>query len=125
MKYHVYARHNLDKIPHYGRLSKEQIQSIKIVSEVLPFKTNNYVINELIDWDNYLADPMYILNFPQKEMLKPSQFRALSTLLENNTNKADLAKYIEELRLNLNPHPAGQLEHNVPTLKGGNRPTWW
>jgi KamA family protein len=118
MKYQVYARHNIDKIPHYGRLSKEQIQSIKIVSEVLPFKTNNYVVNELIDWDNYLADPMYILNFPQKEMLKPSQFRALSALVKNHTNKADLAKYIEELRLTLNPHPAGQLEHNVPTLKG-------
>ncbi len=118
MKYQVYARHNLDKIPTYGKLSKEQIQSIKIVSEVLPFKTNNYVVNELIDWDNYQTDPMFILNFPQKEMLNPKQFRALSELVAKNTSKADLAEYIEELRLNLNPHPAGQLEHNVPTLKG-------
>lgn len=118
MKYQVYARHNLDKLPTYGRLSQKQIQSIKIVSEVLPFKTNNYVVNELIDWDNYQNDPMYILNFPQKDMLKPKQFKALSELLEKNTSKADLAKYIEELRLTLNPHPGGQLEHNVPTLKG-------
>ncbi|MCD4710599.1 MAG: lysine 2,3-aminomutase [Bacteroidales bacterium] len=118
MKYQVYARHNIDKLPTYGQLSKEQVHSIKIVSEVLPFKTNNYVVNELIDWDNYQADPMYILNFPQKEMLKPTQFKALSEMVENNTSKADLAKYIHELRLNLNPHPAGQLEHNVPTLKG-------
>ena len=118
MKYQVYARHNLDKIPVYGKLSKEQIQSIKLVSEVLPFKTNNYVVNELIDWDNYLEDPMYILNFPQKEMLKPSQFKALSDLVENNISKADLAKYIQELQLNLNPHPAGQMEHNVPTMQG-------
>ncbi len=118
MKYQVYARHNLDKIPTYGKLGKEQLQSIKIVSEILPFKTNNYVVNELIDWDNYQTDPMYILNFPQKEMLNPKQFRALSDLVAKNTSKADLAKYIEELRLNLNPHPAGQLEHNVPTLKG-------
>lgn len=118
MKYQVYARHNLDKIPKLGRLSREQIQSIRTVSEVLPFKTNNYVINELIDWDNYQTDPMFILNFPQREMLRPSQFRTLSEMLKNNTGKADLAKYIHELRLNLNPHPAGQLEHNVPTLKG-------
>jgi len=118
MKYQVYARHNLDKIPIYGKLSKEQIQSIRIVSEVLPFKTNNYVINELIDWDNYQEDPMYILNFPQKEMLKPSQFKAISALVEDNVSKADLAKYIHEVQLNLNPHPAGQLEHNIPTLKG-------
>lgn len=118
MKYQVYARHNLEKIPYYKKLGKEQIQAIRIVSEVLPFKTNNYVVNELIDWDNYLEDPIYILNFPQKEMLKPSQFRALSEMVEKNTDRADLAKYVHEMRLSLNPHPAGQLEHNVPSLKG-------
>ena len=35
-----------------------------------------------------------------------------------NSSKSDLAEYVNELRLTLNPHPAGQLEHNVPTLKG-------
>ena len=118
MKYQAYARHNLDKIPTYGRMSEEQIHAIKIVSEVLPFKTNNYVVNELIDWDNYQDDPMYILNFPQKTMLNPSQFRNLSAMVKKQVSKADLAKHIAELRLNLNPHPAGQLEHNTPTLQG-------
>ena len=105
-------------MPSYGRLSKDHIQAINIVSEVLPFKSNNYVVNELIDWDNYENDPMFILNFPQKSMLKPSQFRALSKMVQNNTSKSDLARYVHELRLTLNPHPAGQLEHNIPTLHG-------
>lgn len=118
MKYQVYARHNFNKIPSFGRLSQEQIQNIRVVSEVLPFKTNNYVVNELIDWDNYLEDPMYILNFPQKSMLKASQFQTLSRLLRDNTPKTEIAKYVHEIRLNLNPHPAGQLDHNVPTLQG-------
>ena len=68
MKYQAYARHNFHKIPHYGRLSQSQIQDINIVSEVLPFKTNNYVVKELIDWDNYENDPMFILTFPQKSI---------------------------------------------------------
>ena len=118
MKYQAYARHNFHSIPSYGRLSQSQIHTINIISEVLPFKTNNYVVNELIDWDNYQEDPMFILNFPQKSMLKPAQFNALSEMVENNTNKTELAKYVNELRLTLNPHPAGQLEHNVPTLQG-------
>ena len=118
MKYQVYARHNLKKLPHYGRLGEEQVQSIRIVSEVLPFKTNNYVVNELIDWENFQDDPMYILNFPQKDMLKPEQYRTLADMVAKGTSKAHLAKYVEEIRLNLNPHPAGQLEHNVPSLKG-------
>ena len=118
MKYQVYARHNLQKLPAYQSMSEEQVHAIKIVSEVLPFKTNNYVVNELIDWDNYQDDPMFILNFPQKSMLSPSQFRNLSAMVENQAGKADLAKHIAELRLSLNPHPSGQLEHNVPSLQG-------
>ena len=118
MKYQVYARHNLNKLPTYGRLNQEQIHSIKIVSEVLPFKTNNYVVNELIDWDNFPEDPLYILNFPQKQMLRPGQFRSLSEMVKQNTSKTDLANHVEEIRRHLNPHPAGQLQHNVPTLKG-------
>lgn len=118
MKYQVYARHNFNTIPSYGRLSQSQVHAINIVSEVLPFKTNNYVVGELIDWNNYEDDPMFILNFPQKSMLKPSQFSALTKMVERNSSKIDLAEYVNELRLTLNPHPAGQLEHNVPTLKG-------
>jgi len=118
MKYQAYARHNLTKLPTYGQLSKEQVHAINVVSEVLPFKTNNYVVNELIDWDNYQDDPMFILNFPQKAMLSPSQFRNLSAMVKNQVSKADLAEHIAELRLGLNPHPAGQLEHNMPTLQG-------
>lgn len=118
MKYKVYARHNFEKIPAFDRLSEEQVRAIRIVSEVLPFKTNNYVVNELIDWDNYQEDPMFILNFPQEGMLRPKQFRTLSQMIENNTSRPDLARYVDELRLSLNPHPAGQLEHNVPTYRG-------
>jgi len=118
MKYQVYARHNFNKIPTFGRLKQEDIQAIRVVSEVLPFKTNNYVVNELIDWDNYADDPLFILNFPQKSMLKPNQFRALDQMIKGKSSKSDLAKYVHEIRLNLNPHPAGQLEHNVPSLRG-------
>jgi KamA family protein len=118
MRYQVYARHNFAKIPTYSRLSKEQIRSIQIVSEVLPFKTNNYVVNELIDWDNYQEDPMFILNFPQREMLDPSQFQTLSRMTENNASRTDLARYVNEIRYSLNPHPAGQLDYNVPSYRG-------
>ncbi|MEN8201894.1 MAG: lysine 2,3-aminomutase [Bacteroidota bacterium] len=118
MKYQVYARHNFNKIPTYGKLSQEHVQAIQVVSEVLPFKTNNYVVNELIDWDNYQDDPMFILNFPQRSMLKPAQFQTLSEMVKEKKSKTQLAKYVHKIRLNLNPHPAGQLEHNVPSLKG-------
>lgn len=118
MRYQAYARHNFHKIPAFRRLTTEQAEAISIVSEVLPFKTNNYVVNELIDWENYEYDPMFILNFPQKSMLSPSQFKTLVMMVGNNVPKTDLAKYVGEVRLKLNPHPAGQQDYNVPSLRG-------
>jgi len=118
MKYRAYSRHNIHKIPYINRLSARQVEAIRIVSEVLPFKTNNYVVNELIDWDHYEDDPAFILTFPQEEMIKPAQFNALSGLIRDNVSRTDMAEYVNELRLTLNPHPAGQLEHNVPTHHG-------
>ena len=118
MKYQAYTRHNFLKMPAYGRLTPQQVEAINIVSEVLPFKTNNYVVNELIDWDNYEEDPMFILNFPQKSMLKAPQFDTLVKMVKNGSSKTDLARYVNEIRHTMNPHPAGQLEHNVPTLNG-------
>jgi KamA family protein len=118
MKYHAYTRRNFQKIPVISKLSSREIQAIKIVSKVLPFKTNNYVIDELIDWDNHEEDPLFIINFPQESMLKPSQFKSLGNMLENKAPRTDLSKYVQEIRTTLNPHPAGQLEHNIPMHKG-------
>jgi len=118
MKYQAYTRHNFTKIPAFGKLTPRQVEAINIVSEVLPFKTNNYVVNELIDWDNYETDPMFILNFPQKEMLKSAQYETLSKMLKSGASKPDVARHVNEIRHTMNPHPAGQLEHNVPTLNG-------
>ncbi len=98
MKYQAYTRHNFLKMPAYGRLTPQQVEAINIVSEVLPFKTNNYVVNELIDWDNYEEDPMFILNFPQKSMLKAPQFDTLVKMVKNGSSKTDLARYVNEIK---------------------------
>ncbi|HER08195.1 MAG TPA: lysine 2,3-aminomutase [Bacteroides sp.] len=118
MQYKAFTRNNFDRIRAFGRLSQDQVRAIRVVSEVLPFKTNNYVVNELIDWDHYEDDPMFILNFPQKDMLEADQFNRIAEMIGNHADRSELARYVNEIRISLNPHPAGQLEHNVPTLKG-------
>ncbi|HDS08354.1 MAG TPA: lysine 2,3-aminomutase [Bacteroides sp.] len=118
MKYRAFTKNNFDGIRAFNKLSPDQVHAIRVVSEVLPFKTNNYVVNELIDWDHFEDDPMFILNFPRKEMLEPEHFSKISWMIEKNTDRSELARYVHQVRISLNPHPAGQLEHNVPTLKG-------
>ncbi len=118
MKYQTYTLHNFKKIPQVANLNDEDLFAIEVVGNVLPFKTNNYVVEELIDWDNYQADPMFILNFPQKEMLPIEDFNHMAHLLKNNTDKQILKEEANLIREKLNPHPAGQLEYNVPEFNG-------
>ncbi len=118
MKYQAYSLHNYLEIPQIDRLSEEDKREIEVVGNVLPFKTNNYVVNELIDWDNFKTDPMFILNFPQKGMLSEEDYNKMAAVIDSGATTAEVKKAANQIRLKLNPHPAGQLEHNVPELNG-------
>jgi len=99
-------------------LSEEQIFTIEVVGHVLPFKVNNYVLDELIDWNDFEKDPMFLLTFPQKGMLSPEHFEKVATLIKQGKTKLEMKPTIDKIRLELNPHPAGQKEQNVPEING-------
>jgi len=110
--------HNFKNIPLLQSVSSEIIEAIEIVGSVLPFKTNNYVIDNLIDWGKVPDDPMFKLTFPQKEMLIPEHYQEMKLVINNGADKAAIKDAANKIRLKLNPHPAGQLEHNVPMIEG-------
>lgn len=117
MKYKSYTLHNFRQIPQISNLTEEQKFDIEVVGTVLPFKTSNYVVDELIDWDNFEKDPFFILNFPQKEMLDTESFQKVAGLLKENAPKPLVKQEVNKIRLKLNPNPAGQ-ENNVPVFEG-------
>lgn len=116
-KYQSYSLHNIHKITQFQNLSKIIQSEIKVVAHVFPFKTNNYVIDELIDWNNPFSDPIFNLTFPNKSMLSPEHYQQMADTYKNGDKKA-IGELANEIRLKLNPHPAGQIEHNIPSLKG-------
>lgn len=118
MKYRAYQVHNFRNIPQIERLSDEEKMNLEIVGNVFPFKVNNYVIDELIDWDDYLSDPIFRLTFPQKEMLLEEDFAIMKKALEDKVSKDELKLVADSIRARLNPHPAGQMELNVPEYQG-------
>lgn len=118
MKYKAYTHFNYHKLPQVEKFTQHQRNIIDTVSNVFPFKTNNYVVNELIDWDNFEDDPMFVLNFPQKGMLLPEDFGRMEDLIRNQADKKELFSESNSIRMKLNPHPAGQMDHNVPSLNG-------
>lgn len=117
MKYRAYTLKTFKKIPQISRLSEEQIFDIEVVGEVLPFKANNYVVDELIDWDNFETDPIFILTFPQKDMLSKNHYDRMAKLIKEEAPKHEIVKAANQVRMELNPNPAGQV-HNVPELNG-------
>ena len=116
-RYKSYALHNFRELPQVRKyLTEEQRFAIEVVARVLPFKTNSYVVDELIDWSDVPNDPIYVLNFPQRDMLLPHHFDQMAALIRRGAEKHEIDAAAHQIRLELNPHPAGQLDHNVPTL---------
>ncbi len=117
-KYRAYTAKNINTIPQFKMLTSEQRTAISAVSKVLPFRVNNYVVEELIDWTNIPVDPMFQLTFPQEGMLPAEDFERIHALEQREAPVEEIEKVVQEIRLRMNPHPAGQMEQNVPVMDG-------
>ena len=120
-RYQAVDLRNVDEAPQWSLLHPDLRDAVRVVGEVLPFRTNRYVMEELIDWSNAPDDPLFQLVFPQREMLSADDFASVRRALTAGGG-AVLADEVTRIRLNLNPHPAGQLTHNVPELAGRRLP---
>lgn len=116
--YRSFTRLDLRRLPQLKGFSRERLFAMDIVARVLPFKANNYVVEHLIDWEQPLDDPIFRLTFPQPGMLRTDHFNEVASAVKGG-DRAHLAATIEQIRGELNPHPAGQQESNVPRLGDG------
>lgn len=113
-KIKFYGIQDIDKLPQLKTLSEIDRLAMKAVAMVLPFRTNNYVVESLIDWNNIPEDPIFRLTFPQAEMLSYEDLNILIALIKNNTSPDKINHLINQIRYRLNPHPSGQKEYNIP-----------
>ena len=109
----------LDEIPQLQKLSGEDRFAMKVVSSVLPFRSNRYVMDSLIDWDNVPRDPVYQITFPQRGMLDDADFDRVADLMKRDAPAKDINAAVADIRDRLNPHPAGQRELNIPQTEQG------
>ena len=68
-KFKASTRKDLPQIAEKLKLEKEQILDMQAVSAVLPFRVNDYVVENLIDPSDVPDDPIFQLTFPQRSML--------------------------------------------------------
>lgn len=117
-QFRVFNENRLDAIPQIQSMSPERRFEMKVIASVLPFRVNEYVINELIDWSNIPNDPIFQLTFPQRGMLLDEDFEAMAELHRRDAPRPEIQALAREIQARLNPHPAGQQELNVPQLDG-------
>ena len=117
-RFRAFSRRHIDRLPVLDRLSRDQIIALKAVSAVLPFRVNEYVLNELVDWDNIPSDPIYQMVFPQAGMLVRDDFNRVREMVVSGSSEEEIGRAAREIQMRMNPHPSGQLELNVPTVDG-------
>lgn len=117
-QYRPITRASVKQLPQWGILDAEIQEAIEVVSAVLPFKTNQYVVDELIDWSRVPEDPIFQLTFPQRGMLNESDYRLIQRLIRADADRETIQATARKIQERLNPHPAGQRTHNVPHLDG-------
>lgn len=109
MRFKAFNSINYQEIKQLGGVSEELRQDIGILSKILPFRTNKYVIDHLIDWSNPLEDPLFLMNFPVRQMIPEEDFQVLQKAVKTSNKRLFM-----DLWQKMNPHPAGQLTMNTP-----------
>jgi len=117
-RFKAYSTPQLDQIPQVADLPEDQRFAMRVVSQVLPFRVNDYVVEQLIDWSDVPNDPVFQLTFPQRGMLSDVHFERMADAIRRRDAKAELKALAQTIRADLNPHPANQRQHNVPHLDG-------
>ncbi len=118
LKYKAYSFNNFRDIPQMAAVPEQLKRDMEVVGHVLPFKTNNFVVDHLINWENVPQDPLFVLTFPQPDMLQPGHYATIADLLDQGVDSSEIKAAAQHIRLQLNPHPAGQICHNIPNLEG-------
>jgi L-lysine 2,3-aminomutase len=118
----VYRTDNIHELEQRGLLDRDAGFAIRVVGSVFPFRTNSYVVEELIDWTNIPADPIYQLHFPQRPMLCDTDFDKVAASIRRAADRHEIEEIANSIRVHLNPHPGEQMTKNVPLLGGDHVP---
>jgi KamA family protein len=114
--FRAYSAKHLDQLTARAGLNERERLAVRAVATVLPFRTNEYVVERLIDWNAAPDDPIYRLVFPQADMLPEADVEPIAAMIAGGAPDREIQAAARQIRLRLNPHPAGQLALNIPEM---------
>lgn len=116
-RFRAIGARSIQRTPQWQCLPPELQEAVQVVARVLPFRTNAYVMEQLIDWSRVPDDPIYQLTFGQRGMLDEAEYERMALALRRG-DRGQIEATAATIRQGLNPHPSGQATHNVPRLDG-------
>lgn len=84
MEYITYNSESFKKSRYFCLLSEQYQKEFNILTKILHFKVNNYVLDNLISWDDLENCPIYKLCFPQKGMVLDEDYRRLENRIAHS-----------------------------------------
>ena len=115
-KFKPYTRQTIASARQWQWLTPEIQEAVQVVSHVRPFRTNAYVLDQLIDWNNVPDDPMFRLTFGHRDMLDAQQYGQLRQLVLADQDPAAIARCVHAIWMEMHPHRAGQMTRDVPRV---------
>ena len=76
-KFKAYNAKSICETVYWDKIPPDIQEAIIVVSHVLPFRVNEYVLRELIDWNNIPDGPIFRMTFPHKDMLSSEEYSQL------------------------------------------------
>jgi KamA family protein len=115
-KFKPYTRQTIALARQWLWMTPDLQEAVEVVSHVLPFRTNEYVLEHLIDWNNVPDDPIYRLTFPHRDMLPAKEYEQLRDLVLYKKDEAALARLVHAIRMRMNPRPAADMAQKGPRV---------
>lgn len=112
MRYQAITKSNVRAALSDFPVTMEFVRQLEWLAEIIPFRTNTYVINELIDWTNPELDPIFRFTMPSVEML--GNYAARFRQVFERRDRREISSLADEVHVSFNPHPASQVELNIP-----------
>lgn len=116
--YKSYIPDTIQQIPQFSTLSPDLQHELLLVTKIWHFKTNNYVLDHLVDWEKVEEDPIFQLNFPRRERLWPEDYEKLSWISKYQPNSLQEKNLIQSIRLKLLPRAGFDSSSYTPVFEG-------
>jgi len=115
-RYRAFTSRDLDELTGRAGFGPAERLQLRAVAEILPFRTNSYVVDELIDWAAAPDDPLYRMTFPQLDMVSDVDRERIADLLRCGAPAREVRAAAGEVRRQLNPDVGAQRTLNLPIL---------